>query len=268
MNDTYCKLFHSILTSSIWSEDDKTRIMWVTLLAMSDKDGYVCGTIPGAAAMARMSVDDAERAIERLCKEDKYSRTTDHDGRRIEPVEGGWLILNFTKYRDLGTAEVRRTKNAERQARHRERKKLGVTENNASVTQSNAEVTLSHIPYTISPISETPEGGCKGETAGQAFERFWNAYGYKVKKGTARKSFAVALKKTTLEVMLAAIEAQRKTASWKDGFQPHPSTWLNSEGWDNDADDMNRRAVKTVETRSPASTFDGITVYEGTEIEA
>jgi hypothetical protein len=165
-SDAYAKLFQAILTSSIWSEDDKTRIMWVTMLALCDRDGYVTGTIPGLAAMARMTTADAEKSVLKLMEPDKYSRTTDHEGRRIEQTDGGWLVLNYVKYREIGSKEGRKSSNAERQKRFRERHK--VTENNDIVTpalriplQSND--TSIHIPVTI-PITEQQERGCKGET--------------------------------------------------------------------------------------------------------
>jgi hypothetical protein len=165
-SDNYAKLFHSILTSSIWSEDDKTRIMWVTILALSDRDGYVTATIPGLAAMARMTVADAERAVGKLMQPDQYSRTADHEGRRIEVADGGWYVLNYAKYREIGTIEARKTKAAERQARFRERRKA-VTDSNAIVTHECENVTKSNaspilIPISI-PIDGVQEGGCKGE---------------------------------------------------------------------------------------------------------
>ena len=67
MTKGYTKLFADIITSSIWSEDNNTRIMWITMLASSDASGYVSGTIPGMAAMSRLSLEDAEKAIKILC---------------------------------------------------------------------------------------------------------------------------------------------------------------------------------------------------------
>jgi hypothetical protein len=96
----YTKLFSSIVASTIWREDDKTRIVWITMLALSDKDGVVEGSIPGLADLARVSVEDCKRALENLQKADEYSRTPDHQGRRIQPIDDGWLILNRAKYRD------------------------------------------------------------------------------------------------------------------------------------------------------------------------
>jgi len=140
--------------------------MWVTILALSDRDGYVTATIPGLAAMARMSVDETEKAIGRLMEPDKYSRTTDHEGRRIETADGGWYILNFAKYREIGTMESRKTKTAERQARHRQKRK-DLQDSNALVTHSNAKKGKSNappIPIHIHIPPEHKEGGCKGET--------------------------------------------------------------------------------------------------------
>ena len=92
----FTKLFSSIVTSSIWSEDDKTRIMWITMLAMADAQGRVDGAVPGMADMARMSVADAEEAIGKLCGPDPYSRTADHEGRRLRAIPGGWEVLAWT----------------------------------------------------------------------------------------------------------------------------------------------------------------------------
>jgi hypothetical protein len=71
------------------------------MLAMSDKDGVVEGSIPGLAHIAGVTIQEAELALQKLQRPDKYSRTPDHYGRRIEVIPGGWLILNRAKYRDM-----------------------------------------------------------------------------------------------------------------------------------------------------------------------
>jgi hypothetical protein len=119
----YTKLFHSIVTSTIWQADDKTRIVWITLLALSDKDGMVEGSVPGLARVAGVSVEDCVRALENLQKPDKYSRSPEHEGRRIEPEDGGWLILNRAKYQYKLSTEDRRERDRIRQQRHRDRAK-------------------------------------------------------------------------------------------------------------------------------------------------
>jgi len=104
----YTKLFSSIITSSVWSEDDKTRIMWITMLAICDAAGHVDGAVPGLADVARMSIPDAEAAILKLESPDPYSRTPDNDGRRIRKEIGGWRILNHGLFRERLSEDDRR----------------------------------------------------------------------------------------------------------------------------------------------------------------
>jgi hypothetical protein len=134
----YTKLFNSIVTSTIWQEDLPTKVIWITLLAMSDSDGTVEGSIPGLARIAGVSVEECERSLATLQKPDRYSRTPDHDGRRIEAIAGGWFILNRAKYRDLIPLEQRRERDRLRQQRHRQGREAG------SVTASRVTECDSH----------------------------------------------------------------------------------------------------------------------------
>jgi len=118
----FTKLFSSIVASSIWSEDDKTRIVWVTMLAMADKHGMVEAAVPGLANAARVSVDDCRMALEKFQNPDPDSRSTAHDGRRIEKVEGGWRLLNYEFYRHKLSADERREYKAAKQAEYRAKK--------------------------------------------------------------------------------------------------------------------------------------------------
>jgi hypothetical protein len=69
--------------------------------------------------VAGVSIEDCERALANLQQPDKYSRSPEHEGRRIESIDGGWLILNRVKYRDKMSVEDRREQNRIRQQRHR-----------------------------------------------------------------------------------------------------------------------------------------------------
>lgn len=69
------------------------------------------------------------------------------------------------------------------------------------------------------------------------FDIFWSSYPKKKNKGQARRAFPKAIAKTTIDVMVDAIEKQKQSRDWqKDGgqFIPYPSTWLNAEGWENE----------------------------------
>lgn len=119
----YSKLFSSIIHSTVWREPNHIRLVWITMLAMKDSDGIVEVSIPGLADAARVEIDECEEALMRLSSPDKYSRTKDFEGRRIEEIDGGWIILNHDLYQEKNSNEDRKRKNAEKQKRYRERLK-------------------------------------------------------------------------------------------------------------------------------------------------
>lgn len=118
----YTKLFASIVHSTIWREPNHIRLVWITMLALKDRDGIVEASIPGLADVARVSLEECEQALAKLMSPDKYSRTQDNEGRRIAECRGGWRVLNHDLYRDLESNEQRRNKDAARQRRHRSEK--------------------------------------------------------------------------------------------------------------------------------------------------
>lgn len=121
----YVKLFSSILTSSVWGEADSTRIVWITLLALADRNGEAMASVGGLARSANMQREACERAIEVLSSPDPDDRSGVRDGVRIEKIQGGWRIINFATYREKMRAadrtEYLRRKQAESRARRRAR---------------------------------------------------------------------------------------------------------------------------------------------------
>ena len=89
------------------------------MLAMADKKGRVWAAIPGLANTARVTIEECEQALARFMAPDKYSRTPDNDGRRIEPIDGGWQLLNYTKYREMRDADERAAQNRAAQEAYR-----------------------------------------------------------------------------------------------------------------------------------------------------
>ena len=121
--DGYTKLFSSIVTSTIWSEDSDTRVVWITLLALADANGFVASTVPGLARLSGVSLEACESALAKFQQPDKYSRSHDYNGRRIVLADGGFELLNHQKYRELRNEDDRRLQNREAQRRHRSRNK-------------------------------------------------------------------------------------------------------------------------------------------------
>jgi hypothetical protein len=139
MNDSFTKLFPSLLMSSVWEESNETRIVWVTMLAIANQDGMVEASVPGLARAARVTREQAELALKILSSPDPDSKSTRDEGRRIRKVEGGWNLINYLEYRQKSSPEHKAKLNAERQKRWRERNARNVTVTPSNASNSTAE---------------------------------------------------------------------------------------------------------------------------------
>lgn len=111
---SFTKLFSSLTESTLWVEQpNHVRIVWITMLAMADRDGMVAASIPGLARRACVTVTETEEALKVFLSPDKYSRTPDFEGRRIREVMGGWVLLNYVTYRKLQSEEFERSRKRE-----------------------------------------------------------------------------------------------------------------------------------------------------------
>lgn len=163
----YTKLFGSIVASTIWREDDKTRIVWITMLALSNKDGIVEASIPGLADLSRVTVNECRRAVTKLEAPDPDSRTKAEQGRRIVPIDGGWRLVNHAKYRaKMGEAE-RREYLRLKQQEHRSKKAVSTVVNNCQQTStpsthteadSDADTEAKKKTGSFSPASQKLQG--------------------------------------------------------------------------------------------------------------
>lgn len=70
------------------------------MLAMANKNGYVFASEPGLANRARVPLESVLKALERFQSPDPYSRHKEKEGRRIEPIDGGWRLLSYQSYRE------------------------------------------------------------------------------------------------------------------------------------------------------------------------
>lgn len=119
-------MYSGLVYSTVWREDMHVKIVWITMLALSDWHGIVAASVPGLAVAAGVSVEQCRDALARFMAPDPDSRTKEHEGRRIEEVDGGWLILNYAKYREMRDEERRKEQIRQAVARHREKKKAGL----------------------------------------------------------------------------------------------------------------------------------------------
>lgn len=125
----YSKLFASIINSSLWTEPDHIRLIFITMLAIADRDGYVYGSRAGLIRQACVDMDacDETDPFAVLMAPDRESsdllRNPDNEGRRIEEVEQGFRIINYGYYRSLRNDDDRRIQNREAQRRFKAKSK-------------------------------------------------------------------------------------------------------------------------------------------------
>jgi len=244
----FVKLFSSILESTIWRESDNVRLVWITMLALADKRGEVSASIPGLADRARVSIEDCKEAIKILSSPDEYSRTKDNDGKRIEEIEGGWQLLNYSKYRKKLSEDERREyfKNYMREKRSvkSESTKLTNVKQCHTIAEAEAEAEDKIVCNSYSPSYRTKADNKYTSKVNKVdrlsvysnnFEKFWNAYPNKKGKAAAFKVFEKKkISEKLLNSILEAIQSQKNWEEWtKEAGQyiPHPATWLNQERW-------------------------------------
>lgn len=241
----YTKLFSSIVGSTIWRADNETRIVWVTLLALADRDGCVEASIPGLADFARVSLPACERAIQALEAPDQYSRSKDLDGRRIMPIDGGWQLVNHAKYRQAGNADDRREYLRKKQQEYRDRLKASVNTASTNVNKRIAESTES----TQAEAEATPDPDptqkdqklprtkrARPSEPPPGFAIFWSAYPKHVNREAAIKAWR-KVDPQDYPAIEAALAWQRNQPKWRENggeFIPHASSWLNKRRWEDE----------------------------------
>jgi hypothetical protein len=170
MSQTFTKVFASITESTVWVEPYATRIVWITMLAKADQRGCVYASIPGLAKLAAVTVDECEAALARFKAPDRYSRTPDYEGRRIENIDGGWRLLNYAKYRAMRGADDRREYQADWvRANRKEKRARNVDTASTNVdrcrqsrpvsTQAEAEADTERVDACASTLALTAPGG-------------------------------------------------------------------------------------------------------------
>lgn len=241
----YNKIFTKILDSSIWLEADSTRLVWLTMIASMDSEGF-CQFASAANVARRAIVSDeaAINAIKVLESPDANSSDPDNEGRRIERVPGGWIVLNASKYRETVTRAIAQEKNRLRVAKHRAKKtpcNASVMVANDSVTQSEAYAEAKAAAVSIPPKPPKGEGDA---------EKIYNLYPRKEAKKAALKAIQGAIGKGGSErvsFLVAKTTAYAEAVSrWpKDAlcFVPLPASWFNGCRFDDDPQYWERKPI-------------------------
>ncbi len=201
--------------------------VWASLLPLFDKNGVLDISMQAICGMTGWPLDLLEQGIQQLMEPDPKSRTPDHDGRRLIPLDAnrpwGWRAVNHSKYREKARKQNYDDKRTESGA-DAERKRQS-----RAVPTSPDESRAVPLSYTNTNTYNTPlppEGG---------FAEFWQAYPRKIRKAAAMRVWSrKGLNAKSGEILSHIRERVRSDAQWlaENGrYIPHPATWLNGDGW-------------------------------------
>lgn len=234
-------------------EPDQTRLVWITMLAIADKNGEVQGSIPGLARIAGVSVEATREAINKFLSPDPDSRTKDDEGRRIETIDGGWRLLNYRKYREMASREEAREAEAKRKADYRARLERNAAMSRTVPDKSSLVPRKLHIAEAEAEAEGKINKHLLSATADQSeIESIFQAYPSQRRGGRkeAYKAIHAASKTTTLQALLSAViayansaEVREKIAKGEQHFIPLLPTWLN------------KGRYETVEAQQPYDEF-------------
>jgi hypothetical protein len=231
----FVKLWSSILDSSVWRQPIHIKVVWVTMLAMAERDGYVGASILGIADRAGVTREQAKEAIQCFLSPDEDSRTKTNDGRRLVEVERGWHILNFQAHRERRDEEQKRIADRERQRKSRQSRSV-----TPSHTSSPPSPVVAHAEAEadgegdreVHQITPPPPKGAKtaavkpDDVTGQTWSD-WVAH-RKAKRATVTETVVRGMRKEADKAGITLDEAMRYSCTM--GWQGFQADWLKTKG--------------------------------------
>ena len=127
-------IFEEIFGSTVMEFGGDTVYVFIALIVLSDKDGYIRQTPAALARRIGKDVDDVKRSLANLSEPDPDSNSSAFDGRRIIPLaeltngteNRGYFVINKEKYANLGNRSRRAALTTARTRSFRERKKTNI----------------------------------------------------------------------------------------------------------------------------------------------
>jgi len=174
----YTPVFSTIYGGSLYGRRPAAAV-WASLLPLMDKNGEIDMSITAIVGMTGWPVALLEEGIRQLMEADPYSRSPEHDGRRLVPLDGnrpwGWKAVNHGKYREKARKQMQQMESTE-SGRDAERKRLArertAAEKASSDVQSRpaspAKSGSVRLSDADSDTDKDPEGDSEGEHEGDS----------------------------------------------------------------------------------------------------
>jgi hypothetical protein len=95
-------------------------------------------------------------------------------------------------------------------------------------------------PDSQAPLEQTKRKNSKKSSSSvdDGFNQFWQLYPRKVGKDGAHTAFKRAIKKTSLETILAGLHLYNLTRPKETHYIAHPTTWLNQGRWADEQENL------------------------------
>jgi hypothetical protein len=222
----YRKIAGSVTATILWQQLEywfflkkgepfyKSLKEWREELAFSDFELRSAFSKIGIAYNSKKQFDAAEDQFQGKMYASYYNK-----------IEHRVYYVRNQKVVSTHLATLRNSISGDEETQSREMKKL-----NVELTESTTESTTERIHT-------------KSESD---FLSFWTAYPKKKAKGSAHTAFRKAIKKTDVQTLLQAIDAQKVSEQWvkeSGRFIPYPATWLNQERWGDEVEQKSEEQV-------------------------
>lgn len=206
---SYGKIHRRFFDSSVNDVDPMSRLVFIGMIVLSDRHGTLDITIEALARKLNLDLDLVRHAVVVLGSPDLTSRTPDHEGRRIIPIDGrawGWIVVNKEQYRKSDDADDERVRADATERKRDQRARDRSKESNSSFTNTvkethtlrdrHASVTHGHSP------SQEVTGKCDA-----IFSKCWALVPRKEGRKMARKHFDAEVRVVTRDVPIADVLA-------------------------------------------------------------
>ena len=153
----YGKIFDSMYDSTL-ADDWRALITFQQMIVLCDDAGTIDMTPQSIARRTGIPIEHIKEGIKILEAPDPYSRTTDHDGRRVERLDDhrpwGWTIINHNKYKMLADHEEKKKNDRERIAAKRAKARANkglqgsrkVSQSVANVAHTDTDTDTEYLP--------------------------------------------------------------------------------------------------------------------------
>jgi hypothetical protein len=108
--------------------------VWVTMLALQDSDHVVRKNLYQLGRAARKKEEEVAMALAVLSSPDTKRKGQEYEGRRVQKVDGGWLILNGQYYEEMMRRVSRQVYQAKWARENRAKKAQGARDSKAEVS--------------------------------------------------------------------------------------------------------------------------------------